>query len=204
MKQEGRMEEAMTLAEKYEIISRMGYITAGVFLLAAIVLFFVFNIKKIIFDLSGITERHAINMIREKRNSESGKIYSPSGQIRKSRIINELSADSINREKPISSAEYDEKATLNTDSTMVLEYHETTLLEAENTMILKTNETTVLNHSMESDETMILSQNAITEELTGKDASLNQLTDKEMRPVIKNFTILENIIIIHSNVMIDI
>lgn len=194
----------MTLAEKYEIISRMGYITAGVFLLAAIVLFFVFNIKKIIFDLSGITERHAINMIREKRNSESGKIYSPSGKIRKSGIINELSADSINREKPISSAEYDEKATLNTDSTMVLEYHETALLEAENTMILKTNETTVLNNSMESDETMILSQNAITEELTGKDASLNQLTDKEMRPVIKNFTILENIIIIHSNVMIDI
>lgn len=198
------MEESMTLAEKYEFISRMSYITAGVFLLAAIVLFFVFNIKKIIFDLSGITERHAINMIREKRNSESGKIYSPSGKIRKSGIINQLSADSINGEKPISSAEYDETVTLNTDSTMVLEYDETALLGDENTMILKTNETTVLNNSMESDETMILSQNAITEELTGKDTSLNQLTDKEMRPAIKNFTILENIIIIHSNVVIDI
>ncbi len=198
------MEEAMTLAEKYEIISRIGYITAGVFLLTAIVLFFVFNIKKIIFDLSGITEKHAINLIREKRNLETGKIYSPSAKIRRAGIITELPAGSINREKPISSSEYDETATLNPDSTMVLEYDETTLLGADNTMILKTNETTVLNNSMESDETMILSQNAITEELTGKDTSLNQLTGKEMRPAISNFTILENIIIIHSNVVIDI
>lgn len=194
----------MTLAEKYEIISRISYITAGVFLLAAVILFFVFNIKKIIFDLSGITERHAINMIREKRNSESGKIYSPSGKIRRSGIVNELSADGLNRQKPISPAEYDETVALNTDNTMVLEYDKTTMLGTDNTMLLQRNETTVLSNSAESDETMILSQNAITEELTGKDVSLNQLTDKEMRRGINNFTILESIIIVHSNVVIDI
>lgn len=61
----------MEMVEKYNLISNIAYVASGVFLLLAIILFFVFRIHKIIMDLLGITQKRAITRIEEE--SESGK-----------------------------------------------------------------------------------------------------------------------------------
>lgn len=63
----------MGVAEKYGLISQIGYITFLVFLILAIALFFGFNIKKTIYDLMGITEKRAISRIREETLAKTDK-----------------------------------------------------------------------------------------------------------------------------------
>ncbi len=73
----------MSIAEKYGLISQIGYITSLVFFILAIVLFFGFNIKKTIYDLMGITEKRAISRIREETMAKTDKEIAavPSGNL---------------------------------------------------------------------------------------------------------------------------
>lgn len=180
----------MTLADKYQLISRIGYVAAGLFLLAAIILFFVFNIRKIICDLSGITERHAVNRIREKSNTKSDKLTSSSAKIRQLSITNKIVTNGLHKDMTSSTS-------TESDDTVVLE-------TIDDTEILNTEETTLLNDITESSDTVVLAQNAITEELSGKMNPYYQKTAEDRTSKAGKFTILESIVIIHSDIVIDI
>ncbi len=181
----------MTLADKYQLISRIGYIAAGLFLLAALILFFVFNIRKIICDLSGITERHAVNRIREKSNTKSDKLTSSSAKIRQLSITNKIVTNGLQHKgmAPSPSTENDDTMVLGT---------------IDDTEVLNTEETTLLNDITENSDTIVLAQNAVTEELSGKKNPYYQKPAEDRTSKVGNFTILESIVIIHSDIVIDI
>jgi len=128
--------------EKFNLISNIFFIAAVVLLLLAIVLFFVFDIKKIFMDLTGITEKRAIKRIalenankRDSANQSTDKITA-SGKIQRS--TTEGFGDI-----PITSD------LNNNETTLLVDYNnETTLLSTGN------NETTVLSEN--TNETTVL------------------------------------------------
>lgn len=60
----------MGIVEKYELFSKIGYISAIIFLLIAIILFFVLKITRVFGYLTGITRRKAISKIKKKNEND--------------------------------------------------------------------------------------------------------------------------------------
>ena len=60
----------MDIVEKYELFSRIGYISAIVFLLISVILFFALKVTKVFGYLTGITRRKAISEIRKKNEND--------------------------------------------------------------------------------------------------------------------------------------
>ncbi len=76
----------MSIVEKYELISKIGYISAIVFFVVTIILFFTLRIPATFGYLTGITRKKAINDIR-KKNEGSGQTSDrllPDGRVRRS------------------------------------------------------------------------------------------------------------------------
>ncbi|MBR3761310.1 MAG: hypothetical protein IKK59_01060 [Lachnospiraceae bacterium] len=64
--------------ELLQTLSLVSYILAGVFLLVAIALFFLLDVRKLIGDISGANARKAIENIRQQNESSGDKAYKPS------------------------------------------------------------------------------------------------------------------------------
>ena len=62
----------------YRYIFIVGAILCGVMLLVTVIIFFLYNIPKVISDLSGATARKAINDIRRQNEEGGEKTYKPS------------------------------------------------------------------------------------------------------------------------------
>lgn len=59
--------------EVYEIISKVGFISAGIMLVLSVFLFIKFKIPKVYADLSGVAAKREIQGINEKNAQERGK-----------------------------------------------------------------------------------------------------------------------------------
>lgn len=68
----------MMSVEQLQIFSLVSYIIAGVLFFAAVALFFLLDIKKVIGDITGATARKAINTIRLQNEASGDKAYKPS------------------------------------------------------------------------------------------------------------------------------
>lgn len=64
--------------ETLSTLSIVSFIAAGVLLFAAIALFFLFDVPKLIGDISGSTARKAIEAIRQQNENTGDKAYKPS------------------------------------------------------------------------------------------------------------------------------
>ncbi len=64
--------------ELLQKLSLISYIAAGVLCVAAVVLFFVLDIRKVIGDVTGATARKAIDNIRQQNEASGDKAYKPS------------------------------------------------------------------------------------------------------------------------------
>ena len=61
-----------------QTLSVVSFILAGVFLLISIAIFFLFDIHRVIGDISGATARKAIENIRQQNEETGDKAYKPS------------------------------------------------------------------------------------------------------------------------------
>lgn len=145
--------------ELLQLLSLISYILAGVFFLVSVALFFLLGVPKLVGNLTGITERRAIESIRQQnkdidkdnylKNNRTDKITAPNNNAKK-RSLYEFN---MNTEK-ISTARLnftsEETTVLNTsqDETTVLSDNQN------ETTVLYNGETAVL-----SDETTILAEN---------------------------------------------
>lgn len=112
----------MGIADQYELISKTGYILSVFFLAGSVLLYFLFNIRKIVCDLSGITEKHAINRIRAANDAQSDSESGRSVMTADHSITDKIAGNNMvkrNKKEP------DE------NETVLLEnrYEETTLLQ---------------------------------------------------------------------------
>jgi hypothetical protein len=64
--------------ELLNTLSLAAYIAAGVLFLVAVLLFFLFNVPKLIGDISGFTAKKAIEAIRQQNENTGNKAYKPS------------------------------------------------------------------------------------------------------------------------------
>ena len=64
--------------ELLHTLSLIAYILAGIFLLISVALFFRFNVRGLIGDLSGANARKAIENIRQQNETTGDKAYKPS------------------------------------------------------------------------------------------------------------------------------
>ena len=64
--------------ELLQTLSLASYIVAGVWFLAGIALFFIFDVPKLYGDVSGRTAKKAIEAIRQQNESTGNKAYKPS------------------------------------------------------------------------------------------------------------------------------
>ena len=64
--------------ELLQTLSLVSYILAGVFLIVAVALFFLLDVRKLIGDISGANARKAIENIRQQNESSGDKAYKPS------------------------------------------------------------------------------------------------------------------------------
>lgn len=140
----------MDIVEKYELFSKIGYISAIIFLFIAVVLFFVLKITKVFGYLTGITRKKAISQIKRKNenneNIENNYITDQMyvSKTKKRRSIFKISSANIANEfvtADLSSLDEDETSIMvneiSNNETSVLNDTETTLL-SENQSINET------------------------------------------------------------------
>ncbi|MBR5233165.1 MAG: hypothetical protein IKW03_03040 [Clostridia bacterium] len=72
------MNVQMTVEQLLQTLSLVSFILAGVFLLISIALFFLFDIIRVVGDISGSTARKAIENIRQQNEESGDKAYKPS------------------------------------------------------------------------------------------------------------------------------
>ena len=169
----------MSEVEKLNLISKVGFILAVFFLLVAVILFLAFNIRKIIMDLMGITEKRAIVKINEENIMKGNDANNITDKISKSGRINERSITSkITTDKIITKKS-------NAIST------ETTLLSQPQA----SQETTLLSQPQASQETTLLSQPQISQETT-------VLNETQIIQEKESFIIIEDIIYIQSEIIL--
>lgn len=79
--------------ELLQSLSLMSFILCGVFLLTAIILFFVLKVPGLIGDISGANARKAIENIRRQNESSGDKAYKPSAvNVQRGQLTDKISA----------------------------------------------------------------------------------------------------------------
>lgn len=77
--------------EALQTLSLVAYIIAAGFFLLAVVLFFVFDVKKLYFDISGRTAKKAIEAIREYNENSGNKVFKSSDvNAKRGKITNKI------------------------------------------------------------------------------------------------------------------
>ncbi|MEE0863259.1 MAG: hypothetical protein U0L79_09780 [Lachnospiraceae bacterium] len=171
------------MAETYKLLSTVSYVFAIVFLALAIFLFYKFNIRKIIGDLSGRNARKSINAMKGKVASND----SNSKDVIYKREIKEVSRDFTTERitQQISVA----TTKMGSNSTMMFQKgndNATTALGADE------NATTVLGQEIA--ETAVLSDS---------DVGTTVLSSFELRPAEEKFIVEKEIIFMHGNSCLD-
>lgn len=150
--------------EQLQTLSLVSYIIAGVLVLAAIALFFLLDIKKVIGDVTGATARKAINTIREQNEASGDKAYKPSPvNAARGKLTDKISPSG--RLEPQTAGIGGSPGTEKFDTTKLMPpVEETTILDnaANETTVLSESagETSVLKYNTNSGETTVLSENA--------------------------------------------
>ncbi len=163
--------------ETLQYISVGAYVAAGIFLLAAIVVFFVLKIPAVIGDLTGRTAKRAIDNIRYRNETTGEKAYKPSKvNVSRGKLTEKMNIDgSKQKRKDISSPGFmtqkiSNAAPENDETTVLTESNEnetTVLGNSENeTTVLGGSETTVLNKNYNGNDT--LPKIGVTAELVGE------------------------------------
>lgn len=150
--------------ELLQTLSLVSYILAGVFLIVAIALFFLLDVRKLIGDISGANARKAIENIRQQNESSGDKAYKPSPvNAARGRLTDKISQSG--RLQPRLSGMGGSPGTQKFATTDLMPpAEETSLLTADGkeTTVLTgelTNETTILSADYsQSGETTLLSQ----------------------------------------------
>lgn len=132
--------------ELLQTMSTVSYVLAGLFLVISTVLFFRFQIPKVFSDLTGRTERRAIDAIRKQNegmieDAASGK----TGRINKTDKLQKKENGKMNT---VGHHETKERMTGGIGVTGELAFSETTVLEqAQETTVLQVDETVVLQQA---------------------------------------------------------
>lgn len=145
--------------ETYRLIFYAGAIAAVVFFLAAVILFFVLKIPKVIGDLSGATARKAIKNIRAQNENGGATIYKGSEFNKERGQLTDKISESGNI---IKRNQYDGVG-MQTEkiSTQILATAEETTILTED-MLRPSDETTVLSQNMISGEFFFTIEEEIT------------------------------------------
>lgn len=171
--------------EQLQTLSLVSYIIAGVLVLAAIALFFLLDIKKVIGDVTGATARKAINTIREQNEASGDKAYKPSPvNAARGKLTDKISPSG--RLQPQTAGIGGSPGTEKFDTTKLMPpIEETTVLDnaVSDTTVLS-GETTVLEQNANSGETTVLSENADSQlenaKSSDKEHKVDFSTDVEM------------------------
>ena len=171
--------------EQLQTLSLVSYIIAGVLVLAAIALFFLLDIKKVIGDVTGATARKAINTIREQNEASGDKAYKPSPvNAARGKLTDKISPSG--RLQPQTAGIGGSPGTEKFDTTKLMPpIEETTVLDntVSDTTVLS-EETTVLEQNANSGETTVLSENADSQpenaKSSDKEHKIDFSTDVEM------------------------
>ena len=192
--------------EVLETISLISFILAAISAVLAIMFWFVFKIPTVISDLSGRTARKSIERMRANNEKTGRKDFMPSktnvkrGKV--TELMNESSKGSGKLSEMLSGKLGDKKKDVSVD-----EKHLETGLLAENTQ-----------NSYESEETGLLAENVPETELLetellegyeetgllGEEDETTLLVDEgASKSDIKEFVLLDEIMLIHTNERID-
>ena len=171
--------------EQLQTLSLVSYIIAGVLVLAAIALFFLLDIKKVIGDVTGATARKAINTIREQNEASGDKAYKPSPvNAARGKLTDKISPSG--RLQPQTAGIGGSPGTEKFDTTKLMPpIEEATVLDntVSDTTVLS-EETTVLEQNANSGETTVLSENADSQpenaKSSDKEHKVDFSTDVEM------------------------
>lgn len=171
--------------EQLQTLSLVSYIIAGVLVLAAIALFFLLDIKKVIGDVTGATARKAINTIREQNEASGDKAYKPSPvNAARGKLTDKISPSG--RLQPQTAGIGGSPGTEKFDTTKLMPpIEETTVLDSavSDTTVLS-EETTVLEQNANSGQTTVLSENADSQpenaKSSDKEHKVDFSTDVEM------------------------
>lgn len=122
--------------EVLKLISVIAYVISGIFLLITIGVFIKFNVKEILGEITGITERRAINDIRSHSIEEKRTFYNPS-------YMQNRSSDRMLRGNSKKLSGSLERTSRRTEKLVQneLNLHETTILVNDETAILFNDET---------------------------------------------------------------
>lgn len=164
--------------EQLQTLSLVSYIIAGVLVLAAIALFFLLDIKKVIGDVTGATARKAINTIREQNEASGDKAYKPSPvNAARGKLTDKISPSG--RLQPQTAGIGGSPGTEKFDTTKLMPpIEETTVLDSavSDTTVLS-EETTVLEQNANSGQTTVLSENADSQPENAKSSDKEHKAD---------------------------
>lgn len=189
--------------EVLDTISLISFVLAGISAVLTVVFWFVFKIPTVISDLSGRTARKSIERMRANNEKTGKKDYAPSKTNLKRGKVTELMDESSKGSGKLSgmlSGKLKKKET-----PVVEENLETGLLE-EN-----------IQNAYESEETGLLTEDAMETEFLGTelleeseetgllvdDETTLLVDDTDRKPVVNAFVLLEEIMLIHTDEVID-
>ena len=182
------------MAETFNFISIISFIVALIFVVLAVVIWFVFKIPSVIGDLSGRTAKKTIENLRKYNDKPAGNLYKPSSTNNsRTKLTDTMEQD---KKKPDSKEIHYETGLLNDNKVEQYEGEETgILLDDETTgMLSDANATELL---IDEEETGILTDDN-TEETFEE--------DKEEEDLIKRrdskLTMIDETIYIHTDEVI--
>lgn len=186
--------------EMYRNVFLYGAVAAGVMLLVSVILFFAFNIPKVVNDLTGRTARKAIENIRRQNEATGDKTYKSSPvNMQRGKLTDKISKSGRlipNNETPFGTGVITEKISTQRLAADEAASETTVLSQGSETTVLNTgvSETTVLNAGF--DETSVLS--------TGYSETtvLQSAAEATIHNVSQNFEIEYEITFIHTNEVI--
>lgn len=137
--------------ETLQMLSTVAYVLAGIFLLAAIAIFFLLDIRSVIGDVTGATARKAIRDIRAQNEASGDKAYKPSPvNVARGKLTAKIS--------PSGRLEPQMAGMVGSPGTEKLSTMELTAAEAATVLTETAAETTVLQQPEEVGATTVLSE----------------------------------------------
>lgn len=181
-------------AEQFQIMSIIGFVCMAVFLIAAAVMFFMFDILAIIGELSGKTAAKQVAQIREQSKRPTSRQRTINGY-ENMLANNGKTTETLKKEKkpiipgwtstqPLSkkSVEVEEGTVLLDEGTALLS-EETTMLD-EGTTLLDNNETTLLSFQDDEGTTLLSEGTTLLSEVVNQN---------------ENFILVQNVVVVNTS-----
>lgn len=183
------------MSKIYNLISIISFSLAGLFFALAVFMWFKFKILKIIYDLTGRTERMEIEKIRENKASAKGEDIAEhlldSSDTTQSTVADTVSGRKTPKTTPLKTTPLDD------NETQLLDENKTEIIDGDDTQILDGDETEILSTgeiiSDEENETEILSEN------DGVDEGRRKLDDDRRKVALSIGFVVEDSVDLHSS-----